>query len=659
MDITDYLMTPDMFMPSFDDFTMLPEDQPEQRIIENHTNTNMVPWSSGEVPNWTEADLYSQNFQTFQLSHQGHGQDLGFNDFVQDDAMTSMHLQASLAERPRETQQATHTRHLHESYGPDSLQQSQFESSSANAATHDSLAWEHLALHDRDREHPEPGQQVPGDTRPPSLATMTLRLNGTKKALQAFGSLLSTRSSSRSSLQNVSLRRIAIVALAGLSAAQQLPGSARTDVGLHENMARTIQQPPRSRLLGDSFRDSSATQRCGVPNCASASTSSTNLPRHIQHAHDVHDQCDSRARLLTITEPHASAQLGDYLQTSRNSLQDDPTSRTSQQRVSRGSLEAHTKPQDVSGETTSGLTSPISSRREQQVSQSLGAGITTSKSPATELYLLKRRTPHAMLQRGNAAALLNPLLTTIPSSETATRRVREQGVAISRNTICTEGNATQVNGGAYLRLEPTAASDAAAGNHANATNVPVHTRPRGPYRNGGTGISPGPNPAAGQEMSQKSYSEISTTTDFAYITPTHNACVSFMLEDHVRRRDHFGRSSLSLASWVVGKMLTILGALGIVFYLSSLLPSGMASIALLAFVAPIEYDQRMRTARTPCSAQLWGTDAQWAVWNTSWSSPRSHGPYARLTQEVQKMMGLWRKGGCRVHSGGSRMRGLA
>lgn len=100
-----------------------------------------------------------------------------------------------------------------------------------------------------------------------------------------------------------------------------------------------------------------------------------------------------------------------------------------------------------------------------------------------------------------------------------------------------------------------------------------------------------------------------------------NQSTTYRLSDHFRQRDHFGRwvDLLSLAEPVA----TFIGAIGLLLWLFSFVPQSTFSISsalCLSLLVPCvaETDIRIHTARTPFK-QLWGTDWQWVVWNSSWA----------------------------------------
>ncbi|KAK5164749.1 uncharacterized protein LTR77_009412 [Saxophila tyrrhenica] len=601
----DQSMTANICMPSFDDFTMLPEDP----MFDNNMDFGLSDWPWNDVPDWTHLGMTDSNYQINDHRSGSSSQGLAQGGpLTWDNQHANQH--AERVDVPREPQQATHTRHLHESYGPENLQQPMLESVSQGNATDDSLGWQHLALHDRDREHPEPGRHVPGATPAPALAQMTLRLTGTKKAVQAFGDLLSSRSSSRSSLQKVSLSKIALVALAGLSTAQSLTGPERIEWTLSRPDDGITIEPHRSRASGVACRSPSMIERRSSPRCSSSFRTQGDLARHAQLVHHATDQCDPRSQLYALTEPAAGGQHGEYLQTSPRRTRTEATSRipllqSSDRTGASGSRQA------LSSETSN---SSSRSQSAQQSPLSLGAGIMTSKSPTMELYSLKHRSPQGLLERGNATAARSLLLPAEAS------------------------RATQVNGGAYPRLETTPAGNKSAGAIAGSTNRPTHSRPTAPANNAHTDLQSSPDltRADGQVVTFKSHSHSglatqsthnmgSTANDFAYRTPTHNEVAFFRLEDHVRRRDHFGRSSSALAAWAVSKLLMILVGLGVLWLLSMAETRGISlGVVLLASVAPVPRDGGIPTA-----------------WNSAWSNPESHaGVDADSLRSVQKRLAM-------------------
>ena len=450
-----------------------------------------------------------------------------------------------------------------------------------------------------------------------SLSQMTLRLTGTAKAVKAFGNLLPSSSPRRSRLQSVSLKKVALLALGGFSMAQDL-------------------QKPHSVSLRHTTSP--------FYFCSGCSTR-FNLPKELRrHMISHHPRKDLQAssgvkgwicsdggrlepdmttedylRMLTNVSPvqedgrEAVSRAPDILATPRNP---GATSITS---VSAGALadverSVKSKIQSYNPDSESSEakihTHRSSAAQEGRHVPSLGEGLTTSASPTTELYLLKRRIPqalHTVVDRNSPSAALGPLLTTIPENvDTYSQRDYEREMVISRNTECTEGNSILADGGAYLTSDTTDDNARLTGSVglARVARQPVHIRPRNPTATDFAGDTDQHQGAGSFGLGHNASIAVNAarvpapTVKFdisAFDTPsTVNQVDAYRLCDHVRRRDHFGRPSRSIPT--AGEFFALAAtAVSSLFAIATLLLLLIAvrtspttlSLLLLALASPV------------------------------------------------------------------------
>lgn len=615
-------------MPSFEDFTMLPDhllytgDDAQVPFDYWPHHSLFDPATDGSQHSHTRQPNSSHNLLTEPFnSHTGA---LWSNQPIGD------------LELPQVPQQPTHTHHLHESYGLGGLDLLDLNNTSG---TDPRAQWQQQPLTQAQGSQRQSLYSVEqqmsrenasangGSGRYPSLADLTHRLTGTKKAIAAFGKLLPQSSVKRSNLQKVSLRKIAIVALGGLSIAQA--------GGLGTGML-----PPQLNQIVAGHGDCS---RAPCANCGGRFSMKRDLQRHVlSHVHVAPDRWDDL--------------LGDQLNTGAADLESGSSGTSS--RVNRQATLQDNSRSSSGDDGDIPIPIPRPSPKYHQVkthARSLGEGISTMKSPNTELYMLRRGISNgglSTLRRGNMDSLQQPLMV--------------------RPTANPETSLLQVNGGAYQRLESSARHDvlATAGastSVANATvdessaNIaaPVHTQSntanssgfpptstalsRFPYSgpdasgrwsaNGqGTevdhnaiaapsaqaasesnaplinaeGISTllsrcgwsGSNASGHWHMNGQGTEEAhvavgtdSTVVDFAYRSPTHNEVVTYRLSDHFRRRDHFGRMVLPSG---MGLLVALVGLATLLVMIASLVSVDTSSMAtssltfvLLALLQPV------------------------------------------------------------------------
>ena len=455
-----------------------------------------------------------------------------------------------------------------------------------------------------------------------SLSQMTLRLTGTAKAVKAFGNLLPSSSSRRSRLQSVSLKKVALLALGGVSMAQDL-----------EN--------PHSISLRHTIR-SYACPGCDTQfGCGAQFDLPSDLRRHMisRHSRNGPQESNGMNRWICCPDGHLGPDMTteDYLRmlTNVSPVQEDgreavsrapdiwATPRdpgaTSIVSVSAGALadverSVKSKIQSYNPDSESSEakihTHRSSAAQEGRHVPSLGEGLTTSASPTTELYLLKRRIPqalHSVVDRNSPSAALGPLLTTIPENvDTYSQRDHEREMIISRNAECTEGNSILTDGGAYPTSD-TANDNARLAGSVGLTRVarqPVHTRSRNPtatdfagdtdqhYGAGSFGL--GHNASIAVNAARVPAPTVKFDIS-AFDTPsTVNQVDAYRLCDHVRRRDHFGRPSRSIPT--AGELFALAAtAVSSLFAIATLLLLLIAvrtspttlSLLLLALASPV------------------------------------------------------------------------
>ena len=258
----------------------------------------------------------------------------------------------------------------------------------------------------------------------------------------------------------------------------------------------------------------------------------------------------------------------------------------------------------------------VSATRDQENrTPSLGEGITRSISPSTELYMLKRRIPkslHSVVDRNNSinesgsSSGPTPLLEEFLPLQTKTRQQHEREMVLSRNTICTEGNATQVNGGAYQRLDAASYNSpglaALAANPSSATSM--QTRPRNSTASA----------SSGGDVDKLRFGDAPPTDHLQVVWEGR-------LSDHMRRRDHFGRPLASQKTWMEGTLASIAG-LGCLLLFLAFLPAAQTtnlSLLCLALAAPVRGTKGMQNPRNSrLASYVWGTVVSWSVRTDGW-----------------------------------------
>lgn len=644
----------DVPMPSFDDFTMLPEDP-----------INAIDPTQLPLEQWQDYSPFNNTMDGSNLGYE-YIHNPSLQQFTGLESAPIPGDSFSAMEPLQGTQQPTHTHHVHESYGlagadliglnnsfPTNQQPQLLRDPAVQRTRHaSSNSTEQQTIH-------ENATLDGGSGRYPSLADMTLRLNGTKKALAAFGKLLPTTSASKSRLQSVSLRKIAMIALGSLSIAQA-SGSGSTI------------QPPQLSMTVAGY---GGTSRYPCPSCDKQFSIPSSLKRHtLSHLHVAPDRWDD----LCGTQLNSGLVS---IQSGSENIQSESSGNSSG--VNRRATLLDNSRSSSGDDGDIPIPVPLKSPKYHQVkthARSLGEGSSIMKSPHTELYMLKRGIPSSglsTLSRTDTTPLNRPLMT-IP-------------------TLNEVPPTTQVNGGAYLRLDGSAAHDvlAAAGATAGTGSLrrtesganaatPVHTRPNATTSNGFADISTaisrfsysGPSasgrwsmngqgseaahnaiaapsaqaasenrtPAMNEEVVSALHSRLgwsgssasghwhmngqgteearnalgtdSAHLDFAYRTPTHNEVVNYRLSDHFRCRDHFGRMAVTATMELAVPVVVIcsLFSLSLVRMDTSTFATGSLSFMLLALLQPVSSDfdkhhiaDTSFPSRTPVDDSLFGS----------------------------------------------------
>ena len=629
----------DVPMQQVADYSALPEDTLPEMSLDDLLVSNESYWPWSDSQDWTlmdpsadafapmhvtnktklehEHELPQPKSEIYDQTMQDLDDILDFNDttlfpsgsgYNGNDGMLWENLHTGQVEKPRERQQPTHTAHVHDA---DGIEMSQLDRDSSSL-------WLGTGQDLQESQNPNAnrkGERGPRPTggKPKSLAQLTLRLTGTAKAVKAFGNLLQSSSPRLASLRTTSLTNVAGIAFSAQSQTEQ--GTIRRETG---------------------GRTHGANQPCDV--CCESFTFSKDMNRHMKHRHNRNTQ----QGLLE------SMSMDDYLrmQTNRSPVQEDgravvsgtPQTNRTQQESGAVDSTANVKAYVHCGALSKALgghPSPGSSGVKMQQhtdstaqqgrptpSLSLGEGIATSKSPSTQLFMLKRRIPnalHSVGDWGSPATSLGPLLRTIPDDvQTQTQRDHEREMVVSRNTECTGGNATLVNGGAYQRLH--AAKDnkpivtAGLGSIANADNSVRFTRANvstgadstGDHNNGPGSGSTGLVIEARKarvlldvhSIDAKMYNELQSTV-------YHDR-----LMDHMRRRDHFGRHTLSSAT--MGTLVSI-AALATLLIIVSLLATTTTNLSLLLLALASPVPGAKGTLYPRSRTMLWDNNS-----NSSW-----------------------------------------
>ena len=559
---------------------------------------------------------------------------------------------------PTEKQQPMHTPHVH-----DAESKQAFVSNGTYQAL--SYDWDDDGLEHTWAQDMMQIQQGSG-TQHNSLSQMTLRLTGTAKAVKAFGSLLSSGSSRRSRLQSVSLKKVALIALGGFS------------------MAQDLQTPSQIRA-----RHALSSYACGT--CDMQFQRRDSLRRHHSSLqHDVVTLKDSNHTkskwsyfdTLTTGGTLEGMTIEDYLRMKTNV---SPVQADGREALSRG-RDTSTKPHNPDASSIASVSAGALADVERSVKSkiqscnpdsesseakmrphrssaaqegrhvpSLGEGLTTSASPTTELYLLKRRIPkalHSVVDHNSTSAALGPLLMTIPENvDTYSQRDHEREVVLSRNSSCIEDNSTLTYGGAYLtsdtEIDPALLTGSVG--LARVARQPVHTRPRNPtasdfagdtdlyYGAGSFGL--GHNASVAVNAARIPTPTVEFDISASDTPSTANTADAFRLCDHVRRRDHFGRLSRSIP-----------GA-GDFFALAATVVSSLFAIAtmLLLLIAvrtsPTNLSLLLLALATPVSGPK-GVDSFWWAWlptrdiieNSSWHTAlqrvQNHLPARKYMQRL-------------------------
>lgn len=543
------------------------------------------------------------------------------------------HLRTGQEDKKTERQQPTHTAHVHDADSKNAFVFDEDNIPSLSSGRGDD--WEQGQTFALDQRNPQSAQADSGSRgRYASLSQMTLRLTGTQKAVKAFGSLLPMSSSRKKRLQNVSVKKIALLAIGGLSVAQGLPSQGANGL---------------SRFV------------CNSPSCGAGRqyAMSSSLEKHMRYGCQQHPQdqmSESFKRRWVIqeadlnfnrswpgmdTSPVEGMRIGDYLRMKTNvsPLQEDGREAVraapdiprdpGASSIASASAEALTnversatskdlnlKPDSGSSEAT--VVAPRDSAAQQGRPQtpSLGEGLNISTSPSTELYRLKRRIPralHSVVDRTNAtpATALGPLLETIPAAgkvDTCRAGDHEREIILSRNTECTGGNAILTEGGAYPTSESANSNTSPDGLgliRVQNTALPVHTRPRDSTASGfagdtddyhGMGAAASAIGVNAARVPTPTNADLETAESVARAVrfgfaetaalANENPVRTERLSDHHRCRDHFGRPGLSIFAAVLYSIAAFATCLTLLAFASTT-PSTL-SLLVLALVYPMQ-----------------------------------------------------------------------
>lgn len=589
------------------------------------------PWS--DTQDWTLMDTGSTEFATTDLTHKnqikqeqnipqyqsGTCNDVsdssggmvnprlmqlpGSEDYNDSNCMLWEHLRTGQVEKPQEKQQPTHTAHVHDAEGQDmfSFDQTLWPS--------DGSEWTDSQIYDADVKQTT------------SLAQMTLRLTGTRKAVQAFGNLLQSSPSRRSSLRATSLRKVATIALAGLSMAQpQLAGPERTGQLSWGRSLSTIQQ-------------------CDA--CSGTFRFSKDLNRHMQTTHHLQPFAGREATGLLD-----GMSMQDYLrmQTNKSPVEEDGragVSLTPQQREWPVKIGVGKVPVNATNATTSTQTNATSkglgkhpmpcsdgvevprhldsnAQQGRQMPSSLGEGIATCKSPSTELFMLKRRIPkalHSVVAVNSPSAALGPLLTSI-----------SEGVP-AQTPITGLGHLANVDAPSLTRSRKHPTPHAG-----DNTDQFLSSSSSGITSNLLTDAWNARGPATA-DVFAKAGGLVAANSPASVVWKDR-------LSDHMRRRDHFGRHSIF--SGALEKTIVSSVALIALLALLLLVPTNTTnlSLLLLALASPVSGAKGMHQPRsTHFASQVWGTIVQCTLKNSSWlagidGSVQNHAPARTFLQRL-------------------------
>lgn len=506
-------------MQSFDDISQFFEDPMPDMNFDDLLEPAQYQWPWSDTQDWTLMDPTFDDFNSQQMLPQNPELDLVRHQQYTEDSQSSLdmhledngiHANGMLWEHLRTGQldkdkpRSTLHRRVLEREGPDSYIFDSSDGGSGGSSSSQSPFPDQIG--ERHNSGPEFARFSDRDNRgnKASLAQMTLRLTGTQKAVKAFGGLLEKRAT-RARLQNVSIKRIALVALAGLSFSGALRAQAMESIvpgGLATIQPRNLMQPTAEKV--DTFANN---DRHGEPR-----------PTPLLEGIQIEDHLRMNANQPVLEH-----------------------SRSSQHSSGGVSQQRH-----------------FATLNDDKQTLSLGEGIMTSASPSTELFMLKRRIPKAL---HSIVAPLDNVKSNGPVLQTISGLQVETLPNLSRMIKGTETTATQVNGGAYLRLE----------NGTPASYIPIRA-----------GVDAGPEnlllrhqPANSGTVIQARHAQISASTDLhANSQPTLSrsnlsgsncagvntelirpAVNEERLSDHFRRRDHFGRFATAFSPTKVHQII--------------------------------------------------------------------------------------------------------
>ncbi|KAK3686271.1 hypothetical protein LTR37_019994 [Vermiconidia calcicola] len=645
MQYTDPFST-EMLISPFEDFSTLLDDPLPDVDFDEFLATDQPQWPWSATQDWTLLNPVADEFAAPhpQNTRAGYEQGLGrYQSRSQVDNSDAMfgnninlegengtlweRLPNANLERPQEKQRPTHAAHVHNADSVDPYMLSGDLPVLRRSRGNDRGL---VLVDDQAKNAPIPRQRVPSrdstrDGVPTSLAGTTLRVNETAKAVKAFGNLPS-RSPRRSSLQSVPLHKVVATALAGLCTAPQEQRQSFTyprDVARHTDLLRpsidnsmdsrnatsggVIADMPMADTLrmrtnnAQTLERTLSTERLsdlGRLGFNATFTSSEDNERTNRDGRPAHSSSGAHATGGVL----ADMPMDETLRTRANSAQ--PTSRavraqrqpgfghldtnatsTSSKDIERTNKDVRPAHSSSGAQLLENLLRPAAEANARSAS-SLGEGIISSTSPSTELYMLKRRIPKS-LHSNNASTALGPLLQTIPTQQqTETLREREREMVISRNTECTEGNATQVNGGAYQRLDTNVYSKPILSVHGGqglleTASRTVHT----PARNRNVA-----NPS-GDNHDRVHSASAARIPPSAVTAPTNNAnehnAEVYQASQHgnesIRYRDHFGRPARQSQAMEILISIAALGSLLLLLSMARTSPS----MLLLALACPV------------------------------------------------------------------------
>ncbi|KXL47295.1 hypothetical protein M433DRAFT_532583 [Acidomyces richmondensis BFW] len=492
----------------------------------------------------------------------------------------------------------THTAHVHDSEGSASYV---FDSTGrSGSGSHSSRNGEGILAHAR-----------------PSWAQTVLRLTGTMKAIRAFGNLAKTRKT-RSSLQSIPLSKAALlVSLAAARAvAQQLHPQSAVNRANMDNSPTTFEYNDGRAVAPQPWHGHD--NHLGLP-CHGGSLA---LESHVIRKPDVNS-------------PFEGMPINDYFPIKMNiwaksnaadvsGMSADLFPRDSKQipwnvDLSRSQVRALSSAPSHSNEL---LLESANSDRGRHVPPVFGELIDRAPSLAAEMFMLKRRIPKVLHSIVGCSHRDRRCAESEPPLQIETLRERMREVLLSHNPSDGD-NATGVAGTSHLRLITGTSSRADAAletfrfEFASTNNsAPMHTRLRSLLSS---------ESSAGPSVLQHKLAD-ATQENTPLQTPSpigrmggHARAAAALpwqaedrLSDHVRRRDHFGRS------WtpILGALLLLAALLHRVHCAGSV----DFSLVLFALLSPVPIT-RGDGFRPRCGgfrSMVYGPISKCTIKNSSW-----------------------------------------